>query len=63
MTNRKIMRPVIRSHYSFSIFASSAEVIARARIGSSQSDYNTGIVYVRFIGTHRECDAINAEEV
>ena len=25
--------------------------------------YDTGIVYVRFIGTHREYDAVNAAEV
>jgi mRNA interferase HigB len=25
--------------------------------------YNTGIMYLRFIGTHKQYDAINAEEV
>jgi mRNA interferase HigB len=25
--------------------------------------YNTGVVFVRFIGTHKQYDAVNAEEV
>ena len=48
--------PVGDNRFVFNIKGNSYRLVVKIQ-------YNTGIIYIRFIGTHAEYDKINAEEI
>jgi len=48
--------PVGDNRFVFNIKGNSYRLVVKIH-------YNTGVIYIRFIGTHAEYDKINAEEI